>query len=490
MAEETVLVTGASGYVGSRLVPELLEAGYDVRAISRTPEKLHRFSWAGNDRVELRQADALDQDSMMEACRGCSVVYYLIHSMEQGSGDFEEADRRAAKNMARSADAEGVDRIIYLGGIDPTDGEENLSKHRRSRLDVEEALASRSVPLTTFRAAMVVGSGSASFEMLRYSLERLPSVMITHTYADDPTQPIAVTNVLGYLVKCLDEEETIGETFDIGGPDIMTNREVMKTYCRVVGLAEPTIVSSDLMPLKIVSWATTLLTPMPRALVEPLVMGARHPSVCQENRITEIISEDLLTLEEAMNRATEKSLVDVTDEGFETVGPAEWPRPGDPAWSGGSHYEDERTRTVEVPPQTVWRTIRETGSRNGLFFAKWFRDLVGWVDDKITIFDFPEEEPPQGSLKEGDYLDCWVVADQEKLNYLKLRADVNLPGEATYIFRLESVEEGTRIVQKARFRPRGLRGRIYWCILSIFHVVSFPLGLRSIARRSRKLSGL
>ena len=481
MPDKEIFVTGASGYIGSRLVPELLDEGYEVRAVSRSPDKLERFQWSDRGDVKLTRADALDPKSLRQACRGCDVAYYLIHSMGQGSGDFEEADRRAARNMAETAEDEGLDRILYLGGHHPeADGE--LSKHRRSRVEVEEALASGEVPLTTFRAAMVVGSGSASFEMMRYSMERLPSFFITNTYADDPTQPIAVSDVMTYLVGALEHDETIGETYDIGGPDVLTNREVMQTYARVAGLTEPTVVSSSLVPLSMVAWATARLTPVDPELVYPLVLGARHPSVSGDDRIQDVIPTDLLSLEEAMRRSFEKTRREVLDREHDESGPPEWPRPGDPDWSGGTHYEDRRSRTVNATPEELWEAILEIGNRNALFWGQRFRDLVVWLDGYLNVFKFPETEEPDRPLQTGDYLDCWKVLEVARPHRIKLRADVDLPGDPTMEFRLESTGETTELTQIARFRPRGLQGRIYWKILSVFHVFSFPLTLRALSQ--------
>lgn len=489
MSESCIFVTGASGYVGSRLIPELLRNSYSVKAVSRSPSKLDRFPWSEHERVECRQADALDYKSIESATENCIAAYHLIHSMGQGSGDFEEADKKAARNMAKAASFHELERIVYLGGIKPPENDSDMSKHRRSRLEVEEALASGSVPVTTFRAAMIVGSGSASFEMLRYSLERLPSTIITNPYIDQETQPIAISNVLTYLSQCLEHPETRDETFDIGGPDVLTNRELMKMYSRIAGLSEPRIVATQLVPMSVVALASGLITPLPMDLVYPLVIGGGSPSVCRDKRIREIISQDLLPIETAMERALEKSRLTVETEQHEVKSlEPEWPRSGDPEWSGGSHYQDRRTKIVQATPEEVWDTIIEVGGKNGLFFAKWFRDFVGWIDKYLKILHFPDTDPIPPPVEVDQYLDCWKVLSAEKPNRLKLRADVNIPGKATYEFQIKRNGDATRLVQTAQFRPRGFWGRVYWRVLSLFHIFSFPLTIKNIAKKSLSTS--
>ena len=235
-----ILVTGATGYIGSRLVPRLLEENHRVRVFARSAKKLKSRSWANHPNIELFVGDVFDLESLDRACEDCSIVYYLVHSMLPGEKDFQQADRIAAENMRATAETKGVERIIYLGGL----GEEHpdLSKHLKSRAEIAKIISSGKVPTTTFRAAMIIGSGSASFEILRYLVDRLP-LMITPKWLKTPSQPIAIRNVLEYLVGCLKNQETIGKTYDIGGSEILTYRRLMEIYAREANLPKRLVIT-------------------------------------------------------------------------------------------------------------------------------------------------------------------------------------------------------------------------------------------------------
>lgn len=225
MTNKSILVTGGTGYVGGRLIPRLLDAGHNVRAMARSPERLLCRPWGRHPNISIVQGDALDREAFIHAARRCGTAYYLIHSMNAKKGEFAQADRTAAQNMVAAAERNRLSRIIYLGGLGEQD-HEALSKHLKSRHEVERIIMSGSVPVTNLRAAMILGSGSASFEMLRYLVDRLP-LMVTPRWVQTPCQPISIRNVLEYLEGCLLVPATVGQTLDIGGPDVLTYRDLI-----------------------------------------------------------------------------------------------------------------------------------------------------------------------------------------------------------------------------------------------------------------------
>ena len=271
MNADPILVTGATGYVGGRLIPALLEAGYPVRAMARNLNKMGCRPWAGDPRVTLVQGDVLDPVSLKQAVSGCRAAYYLVHSMIAQKDKFAEADRRAAKNMVAAASAAGLERIIYLGGLAESKTG-NLSKHLRSRIEVAEILQAGPVPTTDLRTPMILGSGSASFEILRYLVERLP-VMTTPRWVNSLNQPIAIRNVITYLVGCLDHAETIGQTYDIGGPDILTYRNLLEMYAEEARLPKRLIIPVPVLTPTLSALWIHLISPVPKSIALPLTEG-------------------------------------------------------------------------------------------------------------------------------------------------------------------------------------------------------------------------
>ena len=295
--KERVAITGATGYIGGRLAPRLLDAGYAVRCLVRVPEKLKDRDWAGNGDVEIVASDLGNVQALAKNLEGCSAAFYLVHSMTSAKSDYAETDRSLAENFAEAARLAGVSRIIYLGGLGETG--QGLSEHLTSRREVEKALASTGVAVTVLRAAMIIGSGSASFEILRYLVQRLP-VMITPKWVSTPCQPIAVRNVIAYLIGVLSRPETTGETFDIGGPDVMPYLEIMRVMAEELGLRRRLVIAVPVLTPRLSSYWIHLVTPLGKDIARPLAEGLKNPVVCRDDRIIKLIPQKLLSVREAI----------------------------------------------------------------------------------------------------------------------------------------------------------------------------------------------
>src|SRR5680860_937883 len=337
-ARPLVLVTGATGYIGGRLVPELLAAGFRVRVVTRQPRNLADREW--HDQVEIVRGDAADPDALTEALRGVGVAYYLIHSLGTGA-DFEALDRAHARNFALAARACKISRIVYLGGLYPE--AEKLSPHLESRKEVGEILLASGVPTVVLRAAVILGSGSASFEMLRYLTERLP-VMVTPRWVHSKIQPIAVRDVLHYLVSCADLPPEVNRGFDIGGPDVLTYLEMMQGFAAVAGLPRRRIVPVPVLSPSLSSHWVNVVTPVPRSLARPLVESLRNTAVASEHDIAAYVPDPpagLVPFERAVEMALTKiqSLdVPTSWSSASTEGAPSEPLPSDPDWAGGPLY--------------------------------------------------------------------------------------------------------------------------------------------------------
>src|SRR6056297_3137141 len=295
-----ILVTGATGYVSGRLIPLLLADGYKVKAMGRSIPKMKDRPWGQDQNVELVKGNIKDVESLKNAAKGCGTVYYLVHSMISQKGKYRDADKNGARNMVQAATEAGVNHIIYLGGLGDIN-HKNISKHLISRNEVGKILMEGPVPTTILRAAMILGSGSASFEILRYLAERLP-VMITPKWVSMPTQPISITNVLGYLKGCLEHPETKNHTFDIGGPDVVAYRDLFRIFAIVARLPVPIIIPVPILTPKFSSLWIHLVTPVPAAIAQPLTEGLSLPTTCTENSITRIIPFEPLPRTESDRR--------------------------------------------------------------------------------------------------------------------------------------------------------------------------------------------
>ncbi|MFA3872918.1 SDR family oxidoreductase [Streptomyces sp. MMCC 100] len=484
------LVTGASGYIGGRLVPELLEAGHRVRCLVRTPAKLRDQPWAAD--VESVQGDVTDPDSVAEAMRGVDVAYYLVHALGSGA-DFEDTDRRAARVFAQQAHAAGIRRIVYLGGLTPPGiPERTLSPHLRSRAEVGRVFLDSPVPATVLRAAVVIGSGSASFEMLRYLTERLP-VMVTPSWVHTRTQPIGVRDVLRYLVGSATMPDDVDRAFDIGGPDVLTYREMMRRYAAVSGLRRRLIVPVPVLTPRLSSHWVGLVTPVPASIARPLTESLRHEVVCQEHDIAQYVSDPPgrpLPFDEALAlalRRVREAQVATRWSSASVPGAPSDPLPTDPDWAGGSLYQDERQLPVDASAQELWKVVEGIGGDNGWYSFPLAWAVRGWLDRFVGGVGLRRGRRDAQRLRVGDSLDFWRVEEIEPVRLLRLRAEMRLPGLAWLEMYVETDEGGrTRYRQRALFHPRGLLGHAYWWSVSPFHAIVFGGMARNITQAAAK----
>lgn len=481
----TVAVLGATGYIGGRLVAALLEKGWKVRAVGRNVEKLRCRPFAAHPDVEPVQADALDMATLTEALRGCHAAYYLVHSMLPGVRDFEERDKRAALIMRDAAREAGLERIIYLGGLGETG--KDLSHHLRSRMEVGEILGGGPVPLTWLRAAMIIGSGSASFEILRYLVDRLP-VMVTPAWVKSLCQPIAVSNVLEYLTGCLECPATAGRTLDIGGPDILSYRELFDVYARVAKLRPRIVIPVPVLTPRLSSYWIQLVTPVPASLARPLAEGLRNKVVCRENTIRELVPTRLLTAEEAIARALDSTVRHETQTCWSDAGAQrvpEWIDCGDAPYAGGTVLESAHTLTLAAAPAQVWAVLARLGGDEGWLYGDLLWKIRGLADKLVGGPGLRRGRRHPHDLRVGDALDFWRVLVADENRRLRLLAEMKLPGEA--LLQFDVAEEGpgrTRLTLRARFLPRGLWGIVYWYPLMPVHGPLFRGMLTALARKA------
>lgn len=477
-ARSTILVTGATGYIGGRLAPRLVERGYRVRCLVRSAAKLRARPWAGHERVEIVEGDASDEDRLAAAMRGCAAAYYLVHSMDIAGSQYRRRDLRIAEAFGRACASEGVSRIIYLGGLGETG--EGLSEHLASRREVEEALGRGGVPVTVLRAAMIIGSGSASFEILRYLVERLP-IMVTPRWVSTESQPIAIRDVLFYLIGALETPETIGRKIDIGGPEVWSYARVMREMALALGVPRRVVIPVPVLTPRLSSLWIHLVTPLRASIARPLAEGLKNRVVCRNDEAQRLMPHRCLTIREAMDAA----LVKVRSHEIETAWSDAGVMPGDPSWAGGTEFVDRREVRTAAAPEAVWSVVAALGGERGYYAVDWLWRVRGAMDRVVGGPGLRRGRRSPGDLRLGDALDFWRVTAIEPGRFLELTAEMRLPGVATLGFEIEPAADSTgqtRLVMTARFRPRGLLGIAYWYSVVPAHGIVFRGMLRGIVR--------
>ena len=475
----SVLVTGSTGYIGGLLVPELLRNGYRVRVLARDTVRLQPRGWL--QQVEVVQGDVLNPASLAGALSGINVAYYLVHSMLDGKG-FERRDLNAAEGFGRAAASAGVARIIYLGGLG--DPNANLSSHLRSRQDTGKALSLGGVPVTEFRAAVVVGAGSASFEMIRYLTERVP-VMICPSWVYTRVQPIAIEDVLAYLSSAPAIASSAGRIIEIGGADVLTYGDLMLGYARARGLHRRLLPVPVLTPRLSSHWVG-LVTPLPASIARPLVDGLRSEVVVRDAAALALFPQ-IRPL--GYPAALQKALAPLDTGEFQTTGHQALSESWVPEAKAlradvQGFFSERRQQVIDAPPERVFTEFARLGGRNGWLYANWLWLLRAWLDRLLGGPGARGRSDPEATHL-GDVIDMWRVDRMEPGRHMRLRAEMSVPGTAWLAFDAQPLpKDKTLLVQTNLFAPRGLWGALSWILLIPIHSVIFGGLLRALAQRA------
>ncbi len=479
---KNVLVTGATGYIGGRLVPRLIEKGYNVRCMVRDVSRAEG-RWEG---AEIVYGDVHKYESITEALKGVDVAYYLIHSMSAGEEKFVEMDEKAAENFSLKAKEAGVKRIIYLGGLGSE--KENLSPHLRSRQTTGEKLRSSGISVTEFRAGMIVGSGSLSFEMVRYLTERVP-VMICPKWVSTRTQPIAVRDVLKYLIDSIEEPESENKILEIGSPDVLTYADLMKIYAEVRGLKRYMIHVPFLTP-RLSSYWVDLVTPIPSSIARPLIEGLKNELICKDDTARKIFLFEPINYKKAVTLAFQREKTGK----IETI------------WSGSissikprnvvnldleqkeGMIIEKREVEIDADSESVFQVLLKIGGKNG-WYANFLWQARGILDRMTGGVGMRRGRRDPENLVVGDPLDFWRVEAIEKNNLIRLRAEMKLPGKAWLQFTIRNSSQGKTILnQSAFFEPKGLFGVLYWYSIYFLHKIIFGGMINDIKKRAENIT--
>lgn len=455
----SILVIGATGYIGGRLVPRLIEQGHKVRILVRDPGKVRDRKW---DPVEIYTGDLLKPDSLPGAFKDIDFVYYLAHSLLSGKKSFEEFDRSAAWQVMTLCRINKVKRIIYLGGLGKRTSDQ--SPHLRSRHEVGDILRAGTVPVTELRAAIIIGSGSSSFEIIHHLVNRLP-VMICPKWIYVKTQPIAISDVLRYLVECIEKPDTAGKTYDIGGTDVLTYGDMMIIIARTLGLKRYLIPVPVLTPTLSSYWVN-LVTPVPAQMARTLIESLRHETICENTDALDEFSVKPMSFEEAVQRAFQKIHSHEIETMWTDASPVVRQSSVDP-----SHFlTDKQIVTVNASADTLFSVVTSLGGNRGWLYADKLWKIRGFIDKQIGGVGLRRGRRHPTHLNTGDALDFWRVEEYIPGEKVVLRAEMKVWGNAWLEFETKPVTESTsELTQTARYYPKGLVGLLYWYSIYPIH---------------------
>jgi uncharacterized protein YbjT (DUF2867 family) len=474
-----ILVTGATGYIGGRLVPELLDRGYDVRVMVRAFSPSYEERWPG---AEVVTGDALDPDSLVVALKGVHSAYYLIHSLLHGPKQFERLEIEAATNFRKAADYNKVSRIIYLGGLG--DRKSKLSDHLRSRQAISNELRQGSAALTVLRAAVIIGSGSASFEMIEHLVRKL-AVLFLPPWAETKCQPIAIRNVIMYLVGVLETPEPAGISYDIGGPDILSYHDMLTIFSEVLCLKRlfiPIFFSN----IRTYSYLASLVTPIPHPIIFSLLESTANTVVCETNEITRMIRINLLSYREAVIRALSREEQDrIHTRWSDAYPPAHELALKLTEMEGDVLYTKTASLSTGKSPAALFSSICRVGGKEGWFNMNWLWKARGILDRILTGVGTARGRRNSSFLRMNDVVDFWRVEDISLNQRLLLRAEMKLPGRAWMEFSIDANQDGTtQLTIKAYYQALGFWGKAYWYACLPLHIFIFNDLIEQIERRS------
>ena len=480
--EELIAVTGSTGYVGGRLVPRLLESGYRVRCVTRSKESLANRSWS--NQVDIVEADLQNKDQTLTALADADRAFYLVHSMT-AQRNFAEAEENMASVFAEAANQSNLKQIVYLGGL----GEDNLEKslHLQSRHNVGKILAAGQTPVSELRAAVIIGSGSASFEMLRSLVEVLPVMVVPRWVTKTQCQPISIGDVLENLLHVLNSDEPVNHILEIGGPEVVTYREMMHAYTKVAGLRRRVILPVPVLTPRLSSHWVNLVSPLPFTLARALIDSLTTDVIVQgdyEKRGT-LSNKD--TLEEAIGKALARiKELEIPTRWSDTSSfkdPA-IPESTDPVWSGGKILVERREIVTSASEDALMKTICSVGGDNGWFAFNWLWAIRGFVDKLLGGVGLRRGRRHPTDLRVGDTVDFFKVTSVTE-NRLQLLAEMRVPGHAWLEWNVKRMENGDSLVtQQALFVPKGVLGRAYWYVLLLPHIVIFSRMLNNLVEKA------
>ncbi len=474
-----ILVTGATGYIGGRLVRELMMRGYDLRVLVRSKSPEHEILWPD---VEIFEGDARNYESLCKALEGIEIAFYLIHSLLLGRKNFETVEFESASNFRKAAEKNKLSRIIYLGGLGDIETRKKLSNHLKSRLKVAEELSNGPVPVTTLRAAIIIGSGSASFEIIKNLVQNAP-VLLLPKWAWTQCQPISIRDIIKYLIGVMELDETKGKVYDIGGGTKRTYVEMLKLFSGILN-RKNIYIKSSMSNYILYGYVASLFTPVAAPLVIALFESAKNEVICLNNDIKKLLDFEPLSYQEAIINALDREDLD----GIRT----RWSDAYPPA-----HELATKLHEIELPnyvstysidtkkkASSLFNSICKVGGKDGWFNNNWMWSTRGMIDRLFLGVGTIRGRKSNLSLKVDDVVGFWRIEDFKKDERILFRAEMKIPGKAWLEFKIENMKEQNKLSVTAYFSEKGIAGKAYWYLFVPFHAVLFKNLIKEIEIRS------